>query len=112
MTSTRQKQVNSLLQEELSMYWEREVELPKNTLLTVARVEATGPLDKAYVYVSIWPEDKQKEVMEVLKKQIYSTQKYIDKRLSMRRVPQIILEVDEQSASRREVEDVLDSLEE
>ena len=93
------------------MYWEREIELPKSTLLTVARVEATGPLDKAYVYISIWPEDKQEEVMEVLQKNIYATQKYIDKRLSMRRVPQLVLEVDEQSASRREVEDVLDSLE-
>lgn len=110
MPSTRQLQVNSLLQQELSMFWEREIELPRDTIVSVARVEATPALDKAFVYVSVWPEDNESEVMDKLQKKIYPAQKYLDAKLSMRRVPQIVLEVDEQSASRREVEDILDSL--
>ena len=112
MDSKRLLQVNSLLQQELSEYWEKELELPKDTIMSVSRVETTGPLDKAFVYISVWPQDKQDVVMGILKKEIYHTQKYLDKRLHMRRVPFLVLEIDEQAISRREVEDVLDSLSE
>lgn len=112
MSSNRLLQVNSLIQKEVSEYWERELEFPPNTLVSVTRVDTTGPLDKAFVYISIWPADQdiQKQVLEYLNKNIYQTQKHLDKRLSMRRVPKLILEIDEQALSRREVEDVLDSL--
>lgn len=110
MSSQRQLQVNSLLQQELSQYWEREFEMPPGSILSVARVEATPALDKAFIYLSIWPEEHEQTVLKQLKEDIYHTQKYIDKRLHMKRVPKLLLELDEQSASRREVEDVLDAL--
>ncbi len=106
----RQLQVNSLLQQELSNYWEKEIELPKNTILSVSRVEVTSSFDQAFVYISVWPVEKQEEILFDLKHNIYQTQKFIDKRLSMRKVPKLVLRVDEQSSSRREVEDILDSL--
>ena len=108
--SRRQAQVNSLLQQELSMYWEREIELPANTILSVARVEVAPSLDVAHVFVSVWPEDKQAQVVAVLNEDIYQTQKYIDKRLYMKKVPKLDIMVDEQTLARREVEDVLDAL--
>ncbi len=110
MESKRILQVNSLIQKELSEYWERELELPLNTIMSVSRVEVTASLDKAFIYISVWPQNKQEVVMEMLKHEIYHTQKHLDKRLHMRRVPMLVLEVDEQSLSRNEVEDVLDSL--
>ncbi len=110
MTNRRQLQVNSLLQQELANYWEREYELPNNTILSVARVEVAPSFDVAHVYVSVWPEENEAEVMIDLKENIYQLQKYIDKRLSMKKVPKLILKTDHQSESRREVEDVLDSL--
>ncbi len=110
MESTRLLKVNSLIQKEVSEFWEKELEFPKNTIASVARVETTGPMDKAFIYISVWPQENQEEVMEILKKNIYRTQKYLDKRLHMRRVPFLVLEVDEQSLSRNEVEDVLDAL--
>lgn len=106
----RQLQVASLLQRELGFYWEKEFELPVNTILSVARVEVAPSFDQAFVYLSVWPEEKQSEVLEGLVEDIYHTQKFIDKRLAMKKVPKLILKIDEQSASRREVEDVLDSL--
>jgi len=109
--SRRQLQVNSLLQQELSNYWEREVELPKNTILSVARVEVAPSFDQAFVYLSVWPEEREVEVLAELKDNIYQTQKFIDKRLSMKKVPKLVLRIDEQSLSRRDVEEVLDSLE-
>lgn len=110
MSSKRQLQVNSLLQQELSEYWEREVEVPQGTLLSVARIEVVSSFDTAFVYISVWPQERQEEVMESLQKDIYTTQKYIDKKLSMKKVPKLVLRFDEQTISRREVEDVLDSL--
>ena len=111
MSTRRQLQVNSLLQQELSNYWEKECELPINTILSVARVEVAPSFDEAFVYLSVWPEEKQKEVMEELKEDIYHTQKYINRKLSMKKVPKLVFRIDEQSQSRREVEDVLDKLE-
>ena len=110
MSLTRVLQVNSLIQKEISEYWERELEFPKNTIVSVTRVETTSSLDKAFVYISVWPQENQEEMMEYLSKNIYHTQQHLNKRLHMRRVPLLILEVDEQSLSRNEVEDVLDAL--
>lgn len=110
MGNRRQLQVNSLLQQELSNYWEREFELPLNTILSVARVEVSPSFDVAQVYLSVWPEDQQAGVISALQKEIYATQKYIDKRLQIKKVPKLVLRIDEQSQSRREVEDVLDEL--
>jgi len=112
MSQQRLLKVNSLIQKEISQYWEKELEFPPNVLVSVTRVETTKPLDKAFVYISIWPadNDQQDKIMNYLQKNVYQTQKYLDKRLSMRRVPKIVFEIDQQAISRREVEDVLDSL--
>lgn len=110
MSSKRQLQVNSLLQRELAQYWEREVEMPQGSILSVSRVEVVPSFDTAFVYIAVWPEDRQEEVMSMLKEEIYHTQKFIDKKLFMKKVPKLVLRFDEQTYSRREVEDVLDSL--
>lgn len=106
----RQLQVGSLLQRELGNYWERHIDLPKDTILSVARVEVAPSFDQAFVYISVWPEAKEKEILTELKEGIYQTQKYIDRRLRMKKVPKLVLRSDTQSLSRREVEDILDSL--
>ena len=84
--------------------------MPANTILSVSRVEVAPSFDQAFVYISVWPEDKEEEILDELKSDIYHTQKFIDKRLSMKKVPKLILRLDEQTSSRREVEDLLDGI--
>lgn len=100
-----------MLQRELSEYWSKRLELPKGTMVSVSRVEVSPSLERAYVYISIWPEEGREQVWDILKKNTYRTQKYLDARLFMKFVPKITLAVDKGEIARREVENVLDSLE-
>ena len=67
----------------------REVDFPEGTLVTVVRVEAFPNLQGAKVYISVIPEDKAKDVLRTLQREIFTIQQILNERLRMRPVPRI-----------------------
>ena len=100
--------VNQLLQEELGEILLRELELPDGVLATVTRVDASGNLQEAKVYISVMPEAKFQDVFGILQKNIYGIQQMLNKRLRMRPVPRIKWAVETKTSEAQRIEELLE----
>lgn len=103
----RIQRVNQLIKEELGKIISREIIFPQDTLVTITEADTSVDLEHTKIKVSIMPEGKQKQVLEVLQKNIYHLQKLLDKKLVMRYVPQIKFEVDRTQEKVERIEELL-----
>ena len=87
--SNRILRVNELIQKELGQIILREIEFPKNTLVTITRVETSPDLNQAKVYVSCLPDNQGDRMLQVLKRQGYHIQHKLNKRLETKIIPRI-----------------------
>jgi ribosome-binding factor A len=110
MSTNRIDKVNSLLEHEISKIIQREISFPDNILATLTHVKATANLIEAKVYISVFPEEKADEAMKTLKKEVYSIQQEINKKLNMRPIPKIIFVIDKKEAEANRVEELLAQL--
>jgi ribosome-binding factor A len=108
--SKRTLRVNQLLQKELSQILLREIDFFPDALVTITRVEVNPDLGAAKVYISCFPEDKSKEIFQILKREVYSIQKELDKRLKMKTVPKIKFLEEEKTKEAGEVEELLEKI--
>lgn len=105
-------QVNELLQQELGAILLRELDVQENTLVTLTRVDTAPNLQQAKIYISVMPEEKAKEVLKLLQKEVYEIQQLLNKRLNMRPVPRIEWVLEEKTAEAQEIEEILDKIKE
>lgn len=110
MESERIKKINSLIKEELAKIILKEIEFPKETFVTLTRVETTKDLKESKVFISCFPEEKAKEILKILNNHIYSIQKMIDKKLVMRKIPKINFLREEKVAQAARIEEILEKL--
>jgi ribosome-binding factor A len=89
MATNRIEKVNSLLQHELSKIIFRDFAFSPEILVTLTRVETTGNLIEAKVYVSVFPEAKAAGIINALQKSVYSVQYKINRTLRQRPIPKI-----------------------
>jgi len=87
-------------------------EAPENTLVTLTRVDTAPNLQQAKIYISVMPEEKAKEVLRLLKKEVYEIQQLLNKRLNMRPVPRIEWVLEEKTKEAQEIEEILDKIKE
>ena len=106
----RIQRVNELIKRELSEILLREVEFPINILVTVTRVETSPNLIESRVFISVLPEEKADKVLQILNRLIYFLQQKINKRLTMRPVPQIKFILEKETAKAGQVEEILEEL--
>ena len=100
--------INQLLQEELGAILLRELELPDGVLVTVTRVDASGNLQEAKVYISVMPEARLEDVFVVLNRNIYAVQQMLNKRLKMRPVPRIKWTIETKTSEAQRIEELLE----
>ena len=108
--SNRIEKVNALIKKELSLILLREIDFPKNALITVTRVEAVPNLSEAKIYISTMPEDKSDRVQEILKRKVYYIQQCLNKRLKMRPIPKIGFKKEGRTKQADRVEELLEQL--
>ena len=108
--SKRLPRVNELIKREVSKILFREVDFPKNVLVTVTRVETSPDLRESKVWISTFPESQREGVIKILNRQIYNLQQKINKLLKMRPLPKLkfIEEKETQKAAR--VEELLEKI--
>ena len=87
--SNRTQRVNELIKEELSQIILREMNFPRNVLVTIIKVNTSSDLTLATIYISVIPSGKTKKIIQDLKKNIYNLQQLLNKRLRMRPIPKI-----------------------
>jgi len=108
--SQRIPRVNKLIKKELSQIFLKEIEFPKDILVTVTRVETSDNLNQAKAYISVMPEEQSKRVLQILERKIYYLQQKINKRLRMRPVPQIRFSEEKQTAEAGRLEELLEKI--
>ena len=94
MPKKRIDQVNQLIKEEVSKLILREVEISRDAMITVTRVETSSDLRHSAVYISTLFKDKQEAALHELNKSIYDIQHLLNRTLRMRPVPKIRFEID------------------
>ena len=106
----RLQRVNQLIKKELSQIILREIEFPAGVLVTITRVESASNLIQAKVFISVIPEEKILEVLQILNYQIYELQQKINKRLKMRPVPRLKFLGEKKTNEAGRIEAILEGL--
>ena len=108
--SNRILRINELIQKELGQIILREIEFPKNTLVTITRVETSPDLSQVKVYISCLPENQSDRVLWVLKRQGYHIQHKLNKRLETKIIPRIRFVKELKTMQAGKVEEILEKL--
>ena len=108
--SQRIPRVNKLIKKELSQILLKEIEFPKDVLVTVTRVIASDNLNEAKVYISVMPEEQSERVLQILERKVYYLQQKINKRLRMRPIPQIRFSEEKETAEAGRIEELLEKI--
>jgi len=108
--SKRIPRINKLIKQEVSKILFREVDFPKDVLVTVTRVEATPNLIEAKVWISVLPENKKNNVMEILNRQIYNIQQKINRLLQMRPLPKLRFVEEKEIQEADKIEELLEKI--
>lgn len=106
----RNLRVNQLIKKELNRIILREVDFPKNVLVTITRVETSSNLIQSKIYISAIPESQNPQVLEILNGQIYDIQQALNKRLKMRPIPKIIFMEEKKTQEAGRVEELLEKI--
>ena len=99
MASNRKGRINEELQRELSSLI-RTLKDPRvqQSMVSVTKVEATGDLRYAKVYISVLDKDKSKETIKGLKSAGGFLRREIGSRLQLRYTPELVFEEDDSIA--------------
>lgn len=108
--SKRIQRVNSLIKREISQLLLREVEFPSGVLVTVTRVETSPDLEESNAWVSVFPEEGAKKIVDFLNRKIYFLQQKINQRLKMRPIPKIKFLEEGKTSEADKIEEILEQL--
>ena len=111
MASNRKGRINEELQRELSALI-RTLKDPRvqQSMVSVTKVEATGDLRYAKVYISVLDKDKSKETLRGLRSAGGFLRREIGSRLQLRYTPELIFEEDDSIAYGAKMFELLRSL--
>lgn len=108
--SHRLPKLESLLRSEIGQVFERDLELPPDTLLTITAIEVLPDLSQARVGVSVIPEDKTQEIFKILEIFAGHAQRVVNQKLSLYRVPRLVFYLDGSLARAERIDHILDNL--
>lgn len=106
----RIQRLNSLITREVSQTLLKEFDFSLDLLVTVTRVEVSVDLIECGIWVSVFPEEKRKKVMEFLNNKVYFIQQKLNRRLRMRPIPKIRFAEETLTSEAGEVENILAKL--
>ena len=110
MEDYRINQVNNLMQKILAEFIERDFCSSRDILISLTRVECSGNLQEAKVFISVLPDQERQNIVEALQKNVSRFQQNLNKKLRMRPVPKIIFVGDRAPQEAQEVETILEQL--
>jgi len=79
----------------------------RTSLLTVTRVEVTSDLKEARIYVSVYPDDKEKPALDFLKRNLGEMRSYVMKESRIPRVPTLYVVIDQGEKNRQHIDQLV-----
>lgn len=110
MEEYRIDQVNNLIQKVLAELIEKDFCSSRDILISLTRVECSGNLQEAKVFISVLPDRERQNIVNALEKDVFRFQQNLNKKLRMRPVPKIIFVGDRAPKEAQEVETILEHL--
>ena len=112
MSKNRIDKINDEIRDELSGLF-RAVKDPRvqNTMMSITRVETTGDLRYAKVYVSVLEKSREKEVIKGLKSAGGYLRRQIGANMGLRYTPELVFEADDSIEHGAHILEVLKSIE-
>lgn len=104
MTSRRVEKINSLLRNLAASFFKKEM---GEAIVTITRLEASKDLKSAKIFISIFPENKENEMLDFLKTETGELRKYIGSQIKMKFLPYLELEMDKGERARQKIENIL-----
>lgn len=108
--SKRIPRVNQLIKKELGQIILKEIDFPKDVLVTITRVETLQDLKESKIFISVFPENKTNEIIELLTRKIYFLQQKINQRLKMKFLPRLKFFLEEKTTEAGKIEEILEKL--
>lgn len=101
----RQEKINSLLQEIASSFIKSRIE--SSAFITVMRAQISPNLKSAKIFISVMPENKEKEVINMIKKKNNNFKNYCKSRLKIKFLPSFNFEIDTGEKNRARIDELL-----
>ncbi len=108
--SRRIQQINELIKRELSQILVKEVDFPKDVLVTITRVKTSIDLKRTRVYISVIPINQSPKVFQALNREIYNLQRKINKRLQAKTIPKIEFIQEKETNRAARIEELLEKI--
>jgi len=102
--SKRAEQVSEVIKHELNEYIIRELESPKDTLITITQIETSADLKHTMIYVSILPLNKTGSALRFLNNNLGRMKHYLDNKLRLYHIPKLKVVVDDSALKLRKIE--------
>ena len=103
MGQYKKEKLESLYQEIVSKFLLREASIP-GVLFALTKVEISENLNRLTVYISIWPDDKEKNMLEFFEKLKGSLRAHVGDKINPKFIPEIIFKIDDSEKKRMEIE--------
>lgn len=100
-------QINQLIKEEIGKIILREIEISKDAIITVIRVETSSDLRHSVIYVSVLHKENEGQALGELNRAIYDIQHTLNRTLRMRPVPKIRFEIDKSYETEQKLYEIL-----
>src|SRR5688572_26628055 len=109
MGSIRQNKIEGVIQEELSMFFQRNArEICLGAMVTVTIVRVTPDLSLARVFLSIFAGTDKNEVLESIHQNAGKIRGEVGRRLkNMRKIPELIFKIDDSLDYAMEIDELL-----
>ncbi len=99
----RLNKINELIKQEVGKIIIRELDIPRNVLVTITRTKTEPNLRKSTIFITTFPERLGKDVILELELGIYDIQKALNRKLNMKPVPKIEFKIDKQSQTEQKI---------
>lgn len=108
--SLRQEKVNALIKQQVAELMTREVNFKPGILVTVSKVDTSPDLRYTQIFVSVFPEKESEYAIKTLKKESFSLQGKLNKKMVMKPLPRIEFRLDPTEVKADEVEKLLQQI--
>ena len=99
--------VSQLLKEEIGKIILKDLDLDKNILVTITRVDTSSDLAHATAFFSTLARDKEEEALAALTQSVFDIQHVLNRKLRMRPVPKIRFAIDASFKKEQRLYDIL-----
>ncbi len=108
MVNDKLKKINKEMKKLFAQFIEKESN--KESLVTITRCEISSDRKNIDVLISVFPQDKEKQVIDFLDRRKWDARDYIKKKIQTRIIPFVHFKIDEGEKNRQKIDQLLNKV--